>query len=145
MNFAKMVADMDDAAFAADDTDGLTDVQIIGRLKSVHELRAGKHTFTPGQIVRHRFPDQMNNSRTAKTPGMFIRYLDKCITVADHPEAFEDITDWCTMAATFQYDCVIGFIVHGISTQNNYLEFFENAGEWRPATEADYGPIVSID
>ena len=76
-----------------DETSNLTDFQIIERLRSIHELIGETTHFEPGQIVRHKFPD-LANSKAAMTPGIFVRYLDKPVVVADHPEAFEEVTEW---------------------------------------------------
>ena len=122
-----------------DETDngGLTDIQIIGRLTSIHDLRAEKHKFKPGQIIRHRFGD-MSNSICGRQPCIFIRYLDKPYVAADHPEAFEDVTDWSSMAAPRRYDCVIGTI-----TETSFSEFFVESADFRPATEDEYGPAIN--
>lgn len=136
MNLAEMMRDM---TVNEDEPDSLTDAQLIGRLKSIYELRGEKHTFTPGQIIRHKYPE-MSNKRSGDVPNIFVRYLDKQIVVADHPEAFEDVSDWSSMVASLRLDCVIGTI-----TNNAYCEFFVPSADYRPATEADYGPIVNID
>ena len=115
----------------------LTDFQIIERLRSIHELTGETTHFEPGQIVRHKFPD-LANSDAAKTPGIFVRYLDKPVVVADHPEAFDDITDWASMLIACQYDCVVGVVLNG-----NYLESMEPSSHYHLATEDDYGPVVN--
>ena len=121
-----------------DEAGSMTDVQIIGRLQSICSLRSEKHSFERGQILRHKFP-KLANCHTGKAPAIFIRYLAKPCITADHPEAFEDVTDWSSTATSRVLDCVIGAIVKG-----TYNEFLVESEDYVQATEADYGPIANI-
>ena len=61
-----------------DDTDlgptrKLTDAEIADVLRTIFAARAVEHKFTPGQVLRHKYPDHAA-IMSADKPCLFLRY-----------------------------------------------------------------------
>lgn len=99
--FGAMVANQGDGG---EDEPGLTDYQIVNRLREHYELLGEKHTFTPGQIIIHKFPESAT-TKNAKQPAVFMRYLDEPIS---GPELVTGIEDVSGHLSTITMDCIVG-------------------------------------
>lgn len=115
-----------------DDESELAPIQVIERLRSVHEHLQAFEAFEPGDILAHKFPD-LADTKGARDPRMFVRYLREPVRPAEHPEAFEDASDWGSNITAREFDCVIG-VIRG----DTYAEFLDESCKYRKATKADF-------
>lgn len=122
MNFSEAFAQAM-AAGAAVDGNGLTPEQHVIRLREVMALRAEIHTFTPGQILIHRYPD-LSQTRDSYNPQIFMNYLDQPIRGVD----MMDLDDIGSSCATFELDCMVGRIVEG----KTFMTFFMDSKWLKP-------------
>ena len=126
MDLAQLLSGLGD-----DDDEGdtrLTDDQIVNRLRDLYAQAHGEeHTFTPGQIIIHKFPAAAN-TKNADEPAMFIRYLEKSIDMAT-PEMMEaDSKRFGTNSAAAFLDCVIA----KIARRGTFDKFLADSREYRP-------------
>lgn len=118
-----------------DDSDGMTPIQIIARLRRVRdEMRAGEaqEPFKFGDILIHRWSD-MADAKNASAPVMFARYLPSPLAVADHPEAFDGLSGFGSSIAGKVFDCVM--CEHSVGSVSFHLA---DSREYRLATGDDF-------
>ena len=95
-------------------TKRMTDAEIADVLRTIFAARAVEHKFTPGQVLRHKYPDHAP-IMAADKPFIFIRY-------EDHP-------DETPRGANMQErDCVIS----GLVSDGSFAMFQLCAADFEP-------------
>ena len=120
MNFIEMVAK---ELEGGEPPPSLTPEQQVIRLREVLALRAETHTFRPGQILQHKYPE-LASIKAADEPHIFIEYLETPIRAFDRAD-FEDLGNG---NACETYDCVVGYIVRG----KHFMMFLSDSRWWKP-------------
>lgn len=120
MNFFDMVAN--ELESSGEPPPSLTPEQQVIRLREVLALRAETHTFRPGQILQHRYPE-LAEVKFATDPHCFIEYLENPIVA--HERA--DMEDLGSAAATNRYDCMIACVIRG----RTFARFLGDSRMWK--------------
>lgn len=105
--------------------EGLSDLQVLTRLREVAALTAERHSFVPGQVIRHKFPSLTPFAGGAK-PHIFRRYLESPLRAQDY---ITEIGDLGSGLAPVVLDCV----VLGMSrSEEAVCEWFQASADWEP-------------
>ena len=100
-------------------------------LREIVAKRMVEHRFTPGEIIAHKWPENAD-TRLAKCPHIFSRYLDKPIFGAD---AAHDPSEFGSNSAARVYDCVVGSL-----SGDSYTEHLSDSSTFEPAGDR-FGPL----
>ena len=98
------------AGESKEDAPSLTDVQVVARLRDVFDAMQEVHTFSPGDVLLHKWPE-MATTRGAAAPVLFVKYLPRHLNGWDADIA--DPKDLFNTAATAEMDCMVLHVVKG--------------------------------
>jgi len=70
---------------------GMTDEQVVNRLREAHARLQEENTFTPGQIVRLKL-GRHSTLRSADAPVIYVGELDKTVVGTDYVSEPSDLT-----------------------------------------------------
>lgn len=126
MNFIEMIAQELEGGNQSEPPPSLTAEQQVIRLREVFALRMETHTFRPGQILKHKYPE-LAEVKGAGDPHIFIEYLETPIRAVDRAE----MDQLGSATVTCHYDCIIGFILEGSA----FARVLADSRMWKPHTE----------
>jgi len=114
------------------DEDTRSAKDIVRDLKAAHGQRTeGGEPFKLGDIVTHRYPAHAS-TKGAQNPVIVEEILAEPVRLRDHPEAFEEISDWSSSAAPHEFDFVVGSFMGG-----SYCLHFQDSRDYRHLTDAE--------
>lgn len=105
-----------------DEGPGLTDEQVVTRLREVLAKRQKFHDFTEGQVLRHKYPS-LACTRDAAVPHIFVEWIEPI----HGTDLMREPSDIGGMASALVADCRVLTISHG--TAHYWLT---DSADWEP-------------
>lgn len=103
---------------------GLSDVQVVARMRDCEEKKKVVHKFHHGQIIRHKFPE-LRDTRGYDSPAMFIEYREFAL-----PEV-QTVEQMYSSHAVRRPDMVFACL-RGDEDKLNFIEYPGLACEYEP-------------